>query len=252
MSKRVVVAFAFLAGAMFAVVGARNISPLRAVAQEKTPPGKGAPILLGCSLIDPLDELILDRFAQQGRGFGLERVMVPGRGLHTPISSLALYSQAKTIGMFVPENEQERGAVAEIEESGLKMVFYLASRRILEPPPDESKNKNTLLLHAPLRGPVAITQASQKTDWPEAVGLREQARKAMQGFESKTITSQSEFSVGDKTFLARPVRAQESCLQCHTPQTYQGDPSNTEGAIRQLKVGDPIGVLLYAYAKSAK
>src|SRR5262245_54979310 len=56
---------------------------------------KGHKQLFQCSFISPLDRYIQDRFTQRGRGFGIERIMMPGRGLHTPISSR--YSHSKTI-----------------------------------------------------------------------------------------------------------------------------------------------------------
>lgn len=250
MTKRIVVAFLLLAGSLFTFEGAQNGSSLRAAAQEKPSPAKRPQVLLDCSIIDPLDSYIQDRFTQRGRGFGLERVMT--KGPHAPIPSVHFSSQPNTIGRFVPENNQEREAVAEIEQSNLKMVLYLASRNVLGAKPVESQNKNLLLFHAPLRGPVAITPDSQKTDWPEVLSLWKQAQEAMQDFDREKSASQREFSVGDKDFIARPVRAQESCLKCHAPLTYQSIVSNNNGAVRQLSVGDPIGVLLYAYAKSAK
>jgi hypothetical protein len=174
------------------------------------------------------------------------------KGPHTPISSVHFLSQPNTIGMFFPENDQEREAVAEIEQSNLKMALYLASRNVLGAKPVESQNKNLLLFHAPLRGPVAITQDSQNTNWPEALSLWKQAQEAMQDFDRRKSASQREFSIGDKDFIARPVRAQESCLKCHAPQTYQSVAPNNDSVVRQLSVGDPIGVLLYAYARSVK
>jgi hypothetical protein len=250
MTKRTIVAFLLLAGSLFTFEGAQTGSSLRAAAQEKPAPAKQPRVLLDCSIIDPLDGYIQDRFIQRGRGFGLERVMT--KGPHTPISSVHFSSQPNTIGMFFPENDQEREAVAEIEQSNLKMVLYLASRNVLGTRPVGSQNRNLLLFHAPLRGPVAITQDSQNADWPEALSLWKQAQEAMQDFDRKKSVSEREFSVGDKDFIARPVRAQESCLKCHAPQTYQSIVPNNDGAVRQLSVGDPIGVLLYAYTKSVK
>ena len=249
MNKRIVVAFLLLFGALFTFEGPEDDASLRASAQERPSLAMRSPALLDCSFISPLDSCIQDRFTQRGRGFGIERIMIPGRGLHTPIPSR--YSQPKTIGAFVPENDQEREAVVEIERSGLKMALYLASRRILGTEPDDPQN-NRILLHAPLRGPVGLTQSSQKTDWPEMSSLWKQARKAMQDFDGDKSASQYEFSVEGKDFTARPVRAQESCLECHKPPAHLGNPPNSDGPTRRLSVGDPIGVLLYAYTTSAK
>jgi hypothetical protein len=132
------------------------------------------------------------------------------------------------------------------------MVLYLASRNIAGPEPDKSPNKRSFPLHAPLRGPVAVTRGAQKMDWPEKSGLWKEARKAMQDFDADKSASQYEFSVENKDFIARPVRAQESCLQCHTLQTYLSNTPNSAGPTLRLSVGDPIGVLLYAYTNSTK
>ena len=251
MNKRIVVAFLLLFGAMFTFEGTQDGSSMRASAQERLSLAARPSALLDCSFISPLDSYIQDRFTQRGRGFGIERIMIPGRGLHTPIPSFGSYSQPKTIGMFVPENDQEKEAVAEIERSGMKMALYLASRNILGTESDESEN-NRLALHAPLRGPVGLTQGSQKTDWPETSSLWKQARKAIQDFDADKSASQYEFSAEGKDYIARPVRAQESCLKCHIPHAYLNYTPNSNGATRQLSVGDPIGVLLYAYITSAK
>lgn len=248
MIKRIVVAFLVLTGAMFTLDGTQNVSSFRTVAQEKLSPATRPTALLGCSFIDPLDNCIQTRFAQTNRGFGTERVSKP---LHAPISSLGYVYPHDWVGLFVPENDQEREAIAEIERSGLKMALYIASRRVFGTMPDVNPDQKPFIYHAPLRGPVALTRNSRKIEWPEDLSLWKDAQKAMEDFDSDKATSHNEFSVGDKNFIARPVRAQESCLKCHTPQTYRGIGSN-EKVTRQLSVGDPIGVLLYAYTTSAK
>jgi hypothetical protein len=233
---------------MFTFDGRDNGSSLRAIAQEKSLPATRPSITLGCSFIDPLDICIQTRFTQTNRGFGVERVLKP---FHAPIPSLGyVYRQEKTMGMFVPENDPEKEVIAEIEQSDLKMALYLASRKVLGNLPDEPQDHHWVF-HAPIRGPVGLTRNAQKIDWPEDLSLWKQAQKVMQDFDNDKAISHFEFSVGDKDFIARPVRAQEACLQCHTPQAYWGAGSN-KSVTRQLSVGDPIGVLLYAYTKSTK
>ena len=248
MNKRIALAFLLLLGAMFTFDGRDNGSSLRAIAQEKSLPATRPSITLGCSFIDPLDICIQTRFAQTNRGFGVERVSVP---LHATISSMKYVFQDHSILQFAPENDPEKAAIAEIEQSGLKMALYLASRKVLGSPPDESQEQEGFRFHAPIRGPVALTRNARKTDWPEDLSLWKQAQKVMQDFDNDKAISHFEFSVGDKDFIARPVRAQEACLRCHTPQVYRGAGSNNS-VTRQLSVGDPIGVLLYAYTKSTK
>ena len=250
MNKRIVIAFLLLFGAMFTFGGTQSSPSPRASAQEKSSLVARPSALLDCSFISPLDSRIRDRFAQMGRGFGIVRVATPGRTLHGELSNVYSVSESKSMAMFIPENAQERETVAEIEQSGLEMVLYLASRNILGTEPYDKDR--SLTLHAHLRGPVALTQSSPKTDWPEISSLWKQAREAMQGFESDKSVSHYEFSAEGKDFIARPVRAQESCLKCHTPETYLSRTPNSDGFTRRLGVGDPIGVLLYAYAKSAK
>jgi hypothetical protein len=248
MNKRIALAFLLLLGAMFTFDRRDNGSSLRAVAQEKSLPATRPSITPGCSFIDPLDICIQTRFTQTNRGFGVERVSVP---LHAPISSWRYVPQDHTILLFAPENDQEKAAMAEIERSGLKMALYLASRKVLGNSPDEYQDQRWGRLHAPIRGPVALTRNAQKADWPEDLSLWQQAQKVMQNFDSDKSMSHYEFSAGDKDFIARPVRTQEACLRCHTPQAYWGAGSN-KSVTRQLSVGDPIGVLLYAYTKSTK
>jgi hypothetical protein len=237
-----------LFGTMFTFGGTQSGPSPRASAQDKPLLATRPSALLDCSFFSPLDSLIQDRFTQMGRGFGIVRVATPGRTLHGELSNVSRISESKRIAMFVPENAQEREVVAEIEQSGLMMVLYLASRNILGTEPDDKDRY--LTLHAHLRGPVALTKSSPKTDWPEISSLWRQARKAMQDFDSDKSAFQYEFSAEGKDFIARPVRAQESCLKCHTTETYLSITPSSDGLTRRLGVGDPIGVLLYAYAKS--
>jgi len=250
MRKKRLFAFSLIIALSASFITLRTNPPSIASAQEKSSLIARPSALLDCSFISPLDSCIQDRFTQMGRGFGIVRVATPGRTLHGQLSNVQNISESKPIAMFIPENAQEREALAEIEQSGLKMVLYLASRNILGTEPYDKDR--SLILHAHLRGPVALTQSSPKTDWPEIPSLWKQAREAMQGFESDKSASHYEFSAGGKDFIARPVRAQESCLKCHTPETYLSNTPNSDGLTRRLGVGDPIGVLLYAYAKSAK
>jgi hypothetical protein len=264
-NKRIVAAFLLLFGLMFTFEGTQDISSPLALAQEKAPLAIRPVALLDCSFISPLDSYIQERFTQRDRGFGMERIMIPGRKQHTPMASSFSYLELKvidksqlekdqklpkdqrdfssitTIGSFEPENDLEKEAVEEIEHSGMKMALYLTSRKILTAEP-KMLEASQLLHHAPLRGPVAITKSAQKTDWPDKSSLWKQSLKAMQNFDSDKSATQYEFSAEGKDFIARPVRAQESCLQCHVSETYA----------RRLSAGDPIGVLLYAYTTSAK
>src|SRR5215475_6575593 len=140
-NKRIVVAFLLLFGAMFTFEGTRSGLSARAAAQEKSFPAPKPTVSPGCSSIDALDDCIQTRFTQTNRGFGRARVDV---SYHERDTNLPFYSYRNTIGLFVPENDQEKEAVAEIERSGMKMVIYLASRFALESTPDESQDKDRM------------------------------------------------------------------------------------------------------------
>jgi hypothetical protein len=96
-----------------------------------------------------------------------------------------------------------------------------------------------------IQGPVLIT-AAQADDLPHPPQLWEYSHAAMTAFAAK---DEFEFSQGGWQFIARPVRASDqSCLNCHLQDStriigYQ-KPDEKE---KRLKMGDPLGVILYAY-----
>jgi hypothetical protein len=71
----------------------------------------------------------------------------------------------------------------------------------------------------------------------------------MKAFE---VNDSYQFSQGSWQFIARPVRASEqSCLGCHlhdTTRLMAFDAKEEKG--KRLQIGDPLGVLLYAYRKA--
>jgi hypothetical protein len=56
-----------------------------------------------------------------------------------------------------------------------------------------------------------------------------------------------EFVAGGWKFIARPVRASDmSCLNCHREE-YSATFSMQNPSGTPLRIGDPLGVLLYGY-----
>jgi hypothetical protein len=91
---------------------------------------------------------------------------------------------------------------------------------------------------------------------PTAASLWDETRRALRSFESGS--ERYGFESGEWDVEARPVRASaESCLKCHTARvkftvvtSQTGEKSVKSEALEEtLKVGDPLGVLVYAYRK---
>ena len=136
---------------------------------------------------------------------------------------------------------------------------------LFDPPKEQrpnEKNANPLFLPEnavtrTIKGPAVITgKDEQFSGLPAPIELWEQSRKALKSFDNN---ESYDFNLKGWQFSARPVRASEaSCLQCHTP-SHAGpaplvldlktgkDVQSKDG----LKLGDTLGVVLYAY-KQAK
>lgn len=206
---------------------------------------------IGCSVIDPIDEQIQKRFRTVDGMFGITRVMPANRHLN----------------YFMANTAEEKAAVDELENAGLRVAFYLAGRRILgEKPADNVFSLSGR--HHIIGGPVPITQNESlkngelMEDLPQPAQLWDDGQKAMRAFETK---DHFEFSVGKWKVEARPIRAGESCLKCHfQPQPSAKNTGSTPDFVKQLelnlngattlapsdrpiKVGDPLGVAMYAY-----
>src|SRR5262245_3698370 len=101
---------------------------------------------------------------------------------------------------------------------------------------------------------MALSQDVLKKLWDDA-------QKAMLEFEKR---DQYDFAVNRWNVAARPIRAGESCLQCHNnkPMARNADGVTVIGRRGNLdlyafearsktpiKVGDALGVAMYAYAR---
>lgn len=81
---------------------------------------------------------------------------------------------------------------------------------------------------------------------PAASELLALSQKAMRDFQK---SDSADFLVREWNIIARPVRASDSsCLKCHHYNEIRVLPqAKVEQESRKLKIGDPLGVLLYAY-----
>ena len=162
--------------------------------------------------IAELNDRIQERFLDVDKLFGFRRIVKPDDTPHR----------------FKPENVREMDAVRLLEEARLDVVLYLAGRRVLKPRSEGMER------WAP-KGPVRIASGNRgASEPPAASALWNDARDALIAFGSSTSYEFRE-PIGDWKMIARPIRASaEVCLQCHAP----------------LRLGDPIGVVIYGYRGS--
>jgi hypothetical protein len=223
-----------LCAALFGVLAPFALTPDRLAsarpalfAQEREDPN--------ASLIFALDECIQERFKDVEENFGFRRIIPPKTSPHR----------------FTPENARELGIVKALEKSGLEVALYLAGRSVLGPRPDEAawRNKNS---RPPIQGPALVSAKDRrKGDLPDPSELWEQSRRAM---ETLKKSDAYDFALRGWSFSARAVRAGDgSCLKCHYADRASVIPLRPqEGAGSPIKVGDILGILLYASDRSAQ
>ena len=155
-----------------------------------------------------LNDCIQQRFMTVDKLFGYTRIA-------TPMSP----------HRFLPETMKETEAVKTLEQARMDVVVYLAGRRVLRARTAETEWSGP-------KGPLQIANGSgQPLSAPAALDLWNESRDALLAF---TTSRSYEFvpRADGWAMIARPVRASgEACLKCHT----------------SLRVGDPIGVAVYAY-----
>lgn len=182
--------------------------------------------------IDALDRAVQKRF-HNVIGFGMARIATEKK--------------------FVPETEEEKAALNSLKKVKLRVGLYLAGRMVLEPKPDESQWGQYGIGRA-ISPPIFVDSQTKLKELPRRLDLWEQTRKALAAFAQGK--DWYEFTVGEWSVRARPVRASDqSCLRCHSHDYRMVFPANgafgyeIKGKKNNLQIGDPIGVLLYAYSQ---
>jgi hypothetical protein len=190
----------------------------------------------GSALISAFDGCIQGRFRDVDQSFGLRRIIKPGATPHR----------------FEPESTRELDVVQGLEAEGFQVVLYLTGRRVLRPKPQTSRAEEDLM-GAIIKGPVLITHAAGAAAAgtgkavPRAMDLWDDSRRAMIAFAK---TDSVDFARADWNFVARPVRASDAmCLQCHHEPVPGVDPARGI-EVNALKVGDPMGVVIYGFRKT--
>jgi hypothetical protein len=165
--------------------------------------------------IAALNRSIQDRFQDIDKLFGLRRIVVLEDTPHR----------------FRPDSVSEFSAVRELNDARLSVALYLAGRRVLQREPDLTASEPFAINRRVIFGPVHVTSVSA-SGLPAALDLLDESRVA---FRTLARDHKHDFELADWKFTARAIRATGAqCLTCH----------------RGLNVGDPLGVVLYAYRPS--
>ncbi len=182
-------------------------------------------------LINDLDKVIQHRFLTLP-AFGIRRIG-PNPNPH--------------LEHFEPHTADERLVVANLERGDWKVGIYLMGRRAYELP--DIKNLNgpkQLTVQYKLNDPVPVTSNVKKSELYGPKRLRDGVDKAFERFrEGDTF----DFSIGEWSYVARPVRAGEACMKCHQDMFVTAKVGNKKYQYRNRRVGDAIGVLVYAFRK---
>jgi hypothetical protein len=148
--------------------------------------------------------------------------------------------------------------VRELKRAGYEVGLYLAGRAILDDAPERPRLAKTRfgfgLTGQAFSGPIFVGPGVKRL--PTAASLWDGTRRALESFAAGA--ERHEFTTGRWQVEARPVRASaDSCLRCHNTD-YRQVYGVTEAGARfsrieptgdPLKLGDPLGVLVYAYRK---
>lgn len=210
-----------------AIVGSFSVHALRA-----NPAGAGLNVT-GTAELDAFDQVVQKRF-HNVIGFGMARVA--------------------TERQFIPESPEEKEAVKQLKRAGYEICFYLAGRGILQDIKESERVSHTLFgdgwAHT-MSGPVFLSKRKLKA-LPDARLMWEPARQSFRIFTEGA--SRHSFEANGWQIEARPVRASdEACLSCHAYDTLityppEGGTRYTKATERNnLRVGDPIGILLYVH-----
>jgi hypothetical protein len=190
-----------------------------------------------CLLVE-LDRFIQERFKEIDRGFGYRRVVTLNDTPHR----------------FRPENAKEAEVVSNLEQARMQVALYLAGRGVIGTRPAAAQWER--YVKKPIQGPALVTAAGQSSSEPPAAAeLWEHSQKAMEAFRE---SDEYNFDLGKWKFTARPVRAEQSCLECHSryaaspllPLSSEGQATTSSLKPKPLRVGDPLGVILYAYERA--
>jgi hypothetical protein len=186
-------------------------------------------------LLRTFDAELQRRFLDTTRGLGTARVMT---AVPSPHRLTMTYR-------FVPENDVERDVVNRLAAAHIDMVFYLGNARPARIDPTTAAATAALGLRwrqrPELQGPATVLNNSGATP-PAVENLLEHGRRSFVVLKTEDVV---QFRSDGWEMVARPVRAANgSCVVCHNGNPDR--PRMPDGTLTTYKVGDVLGVLLYA------
>lgn len=144
---------------------------------------------------------------------------------------------------FQPESPDEQNAVNQLASGKWTTGIYLFGRWAWEDN-NVAPGKKKLKIQYRTNHPVPVSADLKIKDLPASTELVDQIERAYDAFLTK---SSYEFQQGKWSYVARPVAAREGCLKCHGDMFITAKLDNLRWAYRPRQVGDPIGVLVYAF-----
>jgi hypothetical protein len=175
------------------------------------------------ALVDELDAYVQRRFLDIDHGFGIRRI--GGMG---------------TAHVFQAENAEERSLTSRLKASGADLRMYLASLGAFGDEPSSADLHSYPRLG--IRGPVWVTERKRRPAFDRRP-LWQIAKRTLAEPSGATVTRHDEWVVS-----ARVVRASDdSCVACHTTRAPMVSEGPLAERVRQTRIGDPLGVVIYVY-----
>lgn len=192
-------------------------------------------------LVNQFDKAVQRRFLTEP-GFGMTRL--------APTEPVPL--ESAHVSSFSPVNEEEKELVSGFQNTGWKVGMYLFGRRAL---PKENKDNrlDNFKIRYRINQPVPITWGLKEKQLPGAKKLVDEVKEAFISFQRNERTSESsiQFTKGDWTFVAKPVRAaNDSCIRCHTDYVITEKLGDDRYKFRKRAVGDVNGIIVYAFSRN--
>lgn len=185
--------------------------------------------------LDPFNSAVQKRF-HDVIGFGMTRI-----------------SSGRT---FKPETAEEKLAISDLKRGGYQIALFLAGRNLLQDVPISYRASSPYFgsggWHL-MSGPVVVGDQKLK-GLPDGPAMWEPTREAFRQFDRGG--ERWAFEAAGWSVEARPVRASdEKCLRCHAPVKLSFEQVNGTVLMRsaetpnELRIGDPIGSVLYVYRR---
>ena len=180
-------------------------------------------------LIDVFDVSVQKRF-HEVLGFGMARITPPER-------------------QFAPETAEEKAAVKAFKKANLTVAMFLVGRLVLAPKPEQKQFENYSFFKHAISSPRFVRVNTKPRRLPGRWDLWEPGNEALTMFDEGKDSYEGR--VGEWSVRARPVRSDETCLQCHQADHRVVFTQPTGASLsptgHSIRVGDPVGAVFYLY-----